>query len=114
MAGITLEQFEVEVTVACAASPAVMGVSVIVSGVTFMCLRAYFAEGVFADAFYNEATDKTSFALIRKGQRILGADNTGGWHWHPFEDPESHMPVEGAVRFAEFLNHAASCLSLDP
>jgi hypothetical protein len=112
MAGMTLEQFEAEVTVACAASPAVRGVSVVSSGITFLCLRAHLTGEVFIDAFQNEATDKTSFALIREDQRIFGADNTGGWHWHPFEDPESHLPADSSVRFAEFLERAIAYLSL--
>ena len=45
----------------------------------------------------------TAFALIHQGQRIFGADNTGGWHIHPFAAPERHDLladfVEQAGRF---------------
>ena len=73
------------------------------SGVTWLHLRAHLADGSFADAFYNEATGKTAFALIKSERRIFGADNTGGWHWHPFETPDSHNPTPEAVTFENFL-----------
>ncbi len=103
MADMTLEAFEAQVTLACAASPVVAGVSTAASGVTWIRLRAHLADGSFADAFYNEATGKTAFALIKTEKRVFGADNTGGWHWHPFESPESHVPAGNAVTFEEFL-----------
>ncbi len=64
MADMTLEAFEAQVTLACAASPVVAGVSTAASGVTWIRLRAHLADGSFADAFYNEATGKTAFALM--------------------------------------------------
>jgi hypothetical protein len=103
MAGMTLETFETQVTSACAASLIVVGVSAVASGVTWLCLRAHFADGSFADAFFNEATGRTSFALIKAARRIFGADNTGGWHWHPFDAPETHIPTTEAVAFEDFL-----------
>ncbi len=103
MADLTLEAFEAQVASACAASPVVAGVSTVASGVTWIRLRAHLTDGSFADAFHNEATGKTAFALIKDEKRVFGADNTGGWHWHPFESPESHVPASDAVTFEEFL-----------
>lgn len=62
--------------------------------------------GGFLEAYYNQQTRTVSYALIRSGRRVYGADNTGGWHVHPFGDPSAHIPTtEGrAVLFAEFLN----------
>ncbi len=91
MVDLTLETFEARVTSACAASPIVTGVSLVESGVTWLHLRAHLIDGSFVDAFYafyNEATGKTAFALIKDARRVFGADNRGGWHWHPFETPE--------------------------
>jgi hypothetical protein len=44
-----------------------------------------------------------SSALIKEARRTFGADNTGGWHWHPFEEPDSHVAIAEAVAFDEFL-----------
>ena len=45
-----------------------------------------------------------AFALIRQGKRIFGADNTGGWHTHPFHSPEQHIPQTQPITFAQFLS----------
>jgi hypothetical protein len=100
---MTLEQFEIEVTSACATSPIVAGVSTLGVGVTWISLRAYLTDGSFVDAFHNQASGKTAFALIKANQRIFGADNTGGWHWHPREQPDSHALTSAPVTFMEFL-----------
>ena len=100
---MTLEQFEFEVTSACAVSPIVAGISTVGVGATWARLRAHLADGSFIEAFYNQATGKTAFALIQANQRILGADNTGSWHWHPRENPDSHIPINQVITFAEFL-----------
>ena len=55
------------------------------------------------DAFCNEQTGTISFALIREGERIFGADNTGRWHVHTFADPDRHDPLPGTMSFAEFV-----------
>jgi len=107
---MTLEAFEAQVTSACAAASIVIGVSIVASGVTWIRLRAHLADGTFADAFYNEATGKTAFALIKNERRIFGADNTGGWHWHPFDAPDSHQPTDNAVTFEVFLSQVEAKL----
>ena len=70
---------------------------------TSISLRIGIESGGFIDAFYNERTDTTASALIRQGRRLYGADNTGGWHVHPFEDPALHDPMPDALSFAEFV-----------
>jgi hypothetical protein len=67
-------------------------------------LRAYVGALAFVEVFFNADTGKTSFALIKDGHRIFGADNTRGWHLHPFDSPESHGPCE-AMSFERFLQH---------
>lgn len=103
MAGLTLEAFEDQVSSVCAASLSVTSISIVASGVTWVHIRAYLQDGSFVDAFFNEATGKTAFALIKDENRIFGADNTGGWHWHLFESPESHTVAPDEIRFEEFL-----------
>ena len=70
---------------------------------TFINLRVDMTSGGFMDVFYNEQTGTTAFALIRQGQRVFGADNTGGWHLHPFAAPDRHDPLSGALSLAEFV-----------
>lgn len=52
---------------------------------------------------YNEWDGKVSFAWIVNGQRTFGADNAGGWHWHPREDPSQHIEAKREITFQEFL-----------
>ena len=48
---------------------------------------------LFLDVFYAANTGKISFAIIQNNQRVLGFDNLNGWHVHPFEDPNQHVPI---------------------
>ena len=57
-------------------------------------IRVGFSEKTFIDIFYNPKNDRTDFALMRNEQRIFGYDNLGGWHRHPAEDPQSHIPCD--------------------
>lgn len=100
---MTLDEFEIQVISACAASPIAVSVAVVGSGITWLRLRAYLVDGSFIDSFFNEATQKVAFARIKDGKRIFGADNTGGWHWHPFGAPEEHIRTGEAVSFPAFL-----------
>jgi hypothetical protein len=70
---------------------------------TSISLRIGITSGGFIDAFYNELTDTMAFAFIREGHRLFGADNTGGWHTHPFADPSRHDPLAEPLSFAEFV-----------
>ncbi|MFB6147716.1 MAG: hypothetical protein ABEJ66_02420 [Candidatus Nanohaloarchaea archaeon] len=47
-------------------------------------------EKGFVDIYSNSETGKTAYAWIVDGERVYGADNTGGWHIHPFGDPGRH------------------------
>ena len=70
---------------------------------TSINLRVDVATGGFVDVFYNERSGTTSYTLIREDQRVFGAENTGGWHRHPFDSPERHEPLAAAMSFAEFV-----------
>lgn len=67
--------------------------------------------GGFIEAFYNQETDTTAYALVMNEERVLGADNTGGWHYHPFNRPSEHVASSAPVPFAEFLDEVERCLS---
>jgi hypothetical protein len=109
---MTLDEFEDQVTLACANSSIVSGVAIISSGVTWIRLRAYLIGNIYLDAFYNEVTGKTAYALIEGEMRVFGADNTGGWHWHPYEQPHSHRPVSGIISFQDFLKHVEEHMNI--
>ena len=66
-------------------------------------LRIPLTFGNFIDIFYNEETGTTAFALIEEERRVFGADNTGGWHIHPFEKPDEHEVVKTPVNVEDFL-----------
>lgn len=66
-------------------------------------IRVPLTLGGLVDAFFNEQTGTTAFALIQEDERVLGADNTGDWHLHPFENPERHQELSNEIPFAEFV-----------
>lgn len=66
-------------------------------------IRVPLTLGGFVDAFFNEQTGTTAFALIQDDVRVFGADNTGDWHLHPFDNPERHQELSGEMAFAEFI-----------
>jgi hypothetical protein len=70
---------------------------------TSVNLRIPLTNLQIVDVFYNEQTGRTAFALIENEQRIFGADNTGSWHIHPFDNPKSHEPLDSPVSFVEFI-----------
>ncbi|MDY7034149.1 MAG: hypothetical protein SVY10_19870, partial [Thermodesulfobacteriota bacterium] len=36
-------------------------------------------------------TNRRSYSLIYKGNRIFGFDNYRFWHYHPVEEPNTHV-----------------------
>jgi hypothetical protein len=98
-----LSEFEQQVFSVALASP-ICGVPAVRRlTATSIALRIDVITGGFVDAFYNEQTGTTAFALIRDGRRVFGADNTGGWHLHPYSNPDSHIPLAGAMAFKSFV-----------
>jgi hypothetical protein len=59
--------------------------------VTLTC-KAELTEDTFIAVYYSALTGKTSYALIRHGQRMTGYDNYRFWHHHPVEAPDDHVP----------------------
>jgi hypothetical protein len=43
---------------------------------------------------YNATNGRTDVALILQQQRVFGFDNLKEWHFHPFENPLSHIPCD--------------------
>lgn len=103
MAGMSVEEFEENVSMVCSDSPAVLSFARHGTGANWVSMRAYLMDESVVDVFYNQKTGKTSFAQIRDDRRIFGADNRKGWHWHPREDPSQHIEAEREITFEEFL-----------
>jgi len=80
---------------------------------TAINLRVPITTGGFVDVFYNEQTGTMAFAFIRQGQRVFGADNTGGWHVHPFAGPGRHDSLPEPMAFAAFVGEIEQRLSIN-
>ena len=59
---------------------------------THLSLRITINKETFVDVYFNEETQRTDYALIYKGERIYGVDNLKGWHCHPVQAVEQHLP----------------------
>ncbi|MDZ7265081.1 MAG: hypothetical protein ONB16_10880, partial [candidate division KSB1 bacterium] len=83
-------------------------------GLASISIRVPLTIGNFIDIFYNRQSDRIAYALIESGNRIFGADNTGGWHIHPFENPANHLPLTTAMTFAEFIKAIEQHYQISP
>jgi hypothetical protein len=100
---MTLSEFQRLIFDVAVASP-ICGIPVVRRlTATSINLRVEVTPGGFIDIFYNEETYTTAYALIRADRRVFGADNTGGWHVHPFDDPAQHNPLPDEMSFSEFV-----------
>jgi len=100
---MTLDEFERQIYAVAAASP-ICGVPLLRRLTpTSINFRLDIVTGDFIDVFFNEQTDTLAYAVIRDGKRIYGADNTGGWHTHPWHRPLSHEALSEPMSFAEFV-----------
>ncbi|MCE7918268.1 MAG: hypothetical protein DPW21_07405 [Anaerolineae bacterium] len=103
MADISLEEFEQRIIAACGASPIVESISVYDTRSNAIRLRVTLKNQTFLDAFYNEWRGRVAFAWIANNERIFGADNAGGWHWHPVDDVARHVSSDHEITFEEFF-----------
>ncbi len=56
--------------------------------------RVEIDDTTLIDVYFNAATSKTTYALVKMGKRVFGYDNFRGWHRHPRENPEDHVACE--------------------
>jgi hypothetical protein len=100
---VTLDEFEQEVF-RVAGKSRICGVPTVRALTpTSENIRVPLTMGGYVDAFFNSASGTTAFALVQNDRRIFGADNTGGWHLHSFENPESHVSISQATTFSQFI-----------
>lgn len=103
-APLTAQERYRDILATSAQSAIITGIELLLLEEPVLKLRAHVSTLAFVEVFSNTATGKTSFALIQNRRRIFGADNTRGWHVHPFDNPENHHPCE-AMCFESFLQH---------
>ncbi|MGQ9556233.1 MAG: hypothetical protein ACUVWR_19195 [Anaerolineae bacterium] len=100
-----------EIVAACEQSAIVAGYSLRTLDLDILSLRVHLVDESFIEVFYNLASAKTAFALIRNGLRIYGKDNAKmGWHEHPLANPGAHRLCE-PLSFAAFLHEVEKACS---
>ena len=90
--GKTLEGFLDEVRTAARLAFSKAALDYTIVRLTHLSLRIIINEETFVDVYFNEETQRTDYALIHKGERVYGVDNLKGWHCHPFQAVEQHLP----------------------
>lgn len=56
----------------------------------YLKVRIKIDEAIFVEIRINERNGRQSYVLVKNGKRRAGFDNLGGWHLHPWGDPERH------------------------
>ena len=103
MARMSTFEFARTIQAACDQSSLVVTYDVRILDNTVVKIRVFLTYGAFIDVFYNTDTGNCSYALIEGAARVFGADNAFiGWHIHPFDDPNQHLPSSEAS-FDDFL-----------
>ena len=72
---VSLHELYRQIVHTCVRSAVITGIELLLLEEPVLKLRAHLGTLAFLDIFFNEETGKTSFALIKDGQRIFGADN---------------------------------------
>ncbi|MFZ3091085.1 MAG: hypothetical protein WA240_10755 [Nitrospirota bacterium] len=72
----------------------------------------YLRENLFIAVRYNARNERMDFALIQNNQRIFGYDNLKEWHYHPFENPDEHIPCDKPSMDKIFSDIRKVCESL--
>lgn len=57
-------------------------------------MQAVYRDALLCGSVLQFHDIQDSLCLVDKGQRIFGADNTGGWLYHPIDNPSGHIPCE--------------------
>jgi hypothetical protein len=67
---------------------------IIYSRLDKLSLRLMIDFELFIDIYFNVESRRFDFSLIAAGNRVFGYDNLKSWHYHPFDDPDSHVHCE--------------------
>jgi len=100
---VDIEVFLKDILIVCTSSKIVKGVEVVNLDNVVLKVRIHLTANLFINVFYNAETRRTAFALIKDNKRIFGADNTGRWHLHPYDNPEEHKLCK-EISFKQFFD----------
>lgn len=103
------EEFASEIIDSCADSDIVENYNLEIKENIVVTSRLELNKGII-DVYRNFKTGKVAFAWVLNNERVFGADNTGGWHLHPYENPEKHIE-SNKVSFPEFLHEVERILA---
>lgn len=73
--------------------------------------RAHLGSESFLAFYFNQVTGTEAFALVKGKSRAWGIDfdNLRGWHVHPLQIPDEHVPT-GPQTVAEIMSEFARVL----
>jgi hypothetical protein len=57
-------------------------------------VNIHLEKNYFISLRYNARNGRMDIALITNKQRIFGYDNLKTWHYHPYENPSSHVSCD--------------------
>jgi hypothetical protein len=100
---VTLDEFEHTIFTVADRSPLCDEPNIVALAEETIKIRIELFDGGWVEAYYNQRTQTTAYVFIKAERRIFGADNTGGWHLHPFDNPQRHDPLGEPLSFVEFI-----------
>ena len=70
-------------------------------------LKLLMDNEIFIQVYGNARNDKINLALVFKKRRLYGYDSVGGkYHYHPFDNPDSHIFLNDEKSISEFVQEA--------
>ena len=70
-------------------------------------LKLVMDNELFIQTYGNIAKNKLNLALVFKQRRLYGYDSEGGeYHYHPFDNPDTHIFVNDKKTILEFVKES--------
>ena len=66
-------------------------IKIVYKRINKVSLRIKTTTNLFIDVYVNTETNRYDFSLIKGNKRIFGFDNLGEWHYHPLNNPDTHI-----------------------
>lgn len=60
----------------------------------YLKIRLMLDDATFIEVGLNVKSNRRSYVLVKDMERIAGFDNLGGWHIHPYRDPDNHRRIK--------------------
>ena len=60
---------------------------------THLYFRIKIDKATLIDIYFNTETQRKDFSLIFRNKRVYGIDNLLNWHQHPYNSPDTHIPL---------------------